>query len=599
MPPPLTIGTIEFNDGTRVPTGDADIVVLVGPNNAGKSRTLQEVMAILAHPPYMPFNPASLFAIRSIELKRSLDPHSVTEWLSSHRQIFQEPNTGRDLIRTVGAGNLPLAEVPSHWQPSTMHLGGLAPHMIRLIGPGDARGFIGAANRIEVGAIPDHVLQNLLRQPRLMAAFSKAFRAAFHSNVITDAWGPTIRLRLSQSEEQKDFAYQSPDGMPSPEIAGRLAQLPLIETQSDGVRAFAGLLLALVSVDFPIVLIDEPETFLHPPQARLLGEYLGVLRRDGQLVVATHSLDILLGLLAHQDSRVRVVRLSREEGRTRALTIEPDEVRSVWSDSLLRFSRVLDGLFHEGVVVCEGDTDSLFYSAVTHRITDQDKVDRESVAIATLDDGAEQLSFSNNPFDTMITFAGGKQRIKKACSALQRVRVPVRVIADFDVLNDGTIIRDIIEALGYEYPEKLEALRRSVDAAIRGRETIPTRSSALAAIQRLLSGDDAEDLDSSTARAVTEALRPAQGWALAKRIGAAAVPSGDASANLRTLLAQLAECGLFVVPTGAVESWIKDGHSTGSAWVADVIERELIDHASDAQDFMMKVTESFGARTTV
>jgi len=45
--------------------------------------------------------------------------------------------------------------------------------------------------------------------------------------------------------------------------------VPLVGDQGDGVRSFVGLLLDTM-VSMPIVLIDEPEVFLHPPHARLL-----------------------------------------------------------------------------------------------------------------------------------------------------------------------------------------------------------------------------------------------------------------------------------------------------------------------------------------
>jgi hypothetical protein len=49
---------------------------------------------------------------------------------------------------------------------------------------------------------------------------------------------------------------------------------------------------------FPGQVIDEPEAFLHPPQARLIGSSLVQDRRDNrQLFIATHSADILSGVL--------------------------------------------------------------------------------------------------------------------------------------------------------------------------------------------------------------------------------------------------------------------------------------------------------------
>jgi hypothetical protein len=43
---------------------------------------------------------------------------------------------------------------------------------------------------------------------------------------------------------------------------------------SDGVRAFAGVLLQIYAGDPSVILIDEPETFLHPALAHRMGREL-------------------------------------------------------------------------------------------------------------------------------------------------------------------------------------------------------------------------------------------------------------------------------------------------------------------------------------
>jgi len=46
--------------------------------------------------------------------------------------------------------------------------------------------------------------------------------------------------------------------------------LPQVQEQGDDVKSFVGMLLAITATEYPLLLIDEPETFLHPPQAYLL-----------------------------------------------------------------------------------------------------------------------------------------------------------------------------------------------------------------------------------------------------------------------------------------------------------------------------------------
>ena len=49
---------------------------------------------------------------------------------------------------------------------------------------------------------------------------------------------------------------------------------------------------AIVSNKKPVFLLDEPEAFLHPPQALQLGEIIsGLVEPSQQIFIATHSAD--------------------------------------------------------------------------------------------------------------------------------------------------------------------------------------------------------------------------------------------------------------------------------------------------------------------
>ena len=74
----------------------------------------------------------------------------------------------------------------------------------------------------------------------------------------------------------------------------RLEELPTLHEQGDGMKSFVGVMLNTMIKKKSITLIDEPEAFLHPPQARLLGQMLA--KRDensGQLIISTHSGDFI------------------------------------------------------------------------------------------------------------------------------------------------------------------------------------------------------------------------------------------------------------------------------------------------------------------
>lgn len=161
-------------------------------------------------------------------------------------------------------------------------------HLVRTMFCGERLGYQFSAPRLDLETSLSHPVHLLASEEVLLEAFRDAFAEAFRMNVIIDGFGNTIRVRVSRYLTQDDFLSTTTNGLVNSEVARRVASAPLIDTQSDGVRSFAGILLTLLTGQFPLVLIDEPEAFLHPPQARLLGQHLAQWHRRGQVFVSTH-----------------------------------------------------------------------------------------------------------------------------------------------------------------------------------------------------------------------------------------------------------------------------------------------------------------------
>ena len=131
------------------------------------------------------------------------------------------------------------------------------------------------------------------------------------------------------------------------------------------MRSFAAVTLhVLAARTHSIQFLDEPEAFLHPPQARLLGRYIAESKTGtSQLFIATHSTDVLEGLIEGGSEKVRIVRLRREGDVNYVKELSKEQTKSVTQDTLARFSRVFDGVFFEHVVICESDSDCMFYQS--------------------------------------------------------------------------------------------------------------------------------------------------------------------------------------------------------------------------------------------
>ena len=135
--------------------------------------------------------------------------------------------------------------------------------------------------------------------------------------VIDPTNGGTLRIRLSpiaptQDEQSLNAAAR--------EFHNKAIY---IKEASDGMQAFVGIVTAVHSGDYRVILIDEPEAFLHPPLARKLGFQLAsiISKRNGVLLASTHSADFLLGCLQASDS-VRVVRLEYSNGKSKGQFVD-------------------------------------------------------------------------------------------------------------------------------------------------------------------------------------------------------------------------------------------------------------------------------------
>lgn len=270
------------------------------------------------------------------------------------------------------------------------------------------------------------------------------------------------------------------------------------ESLSDGVVCFTGLVAATVALPHRVLLVDEPEAFLHPPLARLLGSSLSSLskERGATLVAATHSAEFLMGCI---DSGVEatIIRLTYEAGMGGARTLSPADLKSLITDPLLRSTRALTGLFHQGVVVGESDHDRAFYDEINRRLTEKER-------------GAT---------DTFFTNAQNWHTIARVIKPLRQLGVPAAAVLDLDTLTGPK----------REWEKLYRAM--SLDVATEARLEAERET-----VKGFLSALSKPDL---------------------KRKGLLAL-GRTRRATTRSFLTELAEYGVFVVPVGELESWLSN-----------------------------------------
>jgi hypothetical protein len=559
------LSSVTFSGGSELDIPETGVVVLVGPNNSGKSAALREIRERLtgtARPPDQPFR-----VIAGVTLDKQGDQQELETWLEQNCHSILIRSSGERQFSRPGV-RVGLNQAIQEWSGYPNALGPNVTQLFVLPAFTEQRlGLIGQAslwNPMDDG--PSQPLQVLFEDveldARLSAIADEAFGFPLHLSRIP---GGNLDLYLGTPENEPTMLTINHDYL------DELRTMPLLREQGDGMRSFMGVMLALIAATYPIVLIDEPEAFLHPPQARLLGERIATESEHTQVVVATHSIDVLLGLLRTGAANVTVVRLTRE-GDINPISVLPHaETRALWSDPLLASSNLLDGLFHRGVVLCEGDTDARYYSSVL----EADRGDR-----------AHELFF---------THCGGKARMPMVINALRALRVPVVAIADIDVFRERSRVQAIVEALGGSW-DAFDHDWRVVDSAARTMGAAPSITDVEEAIEQALSDTRAEGprLTLQASERIRAATKVSDGWTLLKNGGVAALPQGAESQSGANLLTALERVGLFVVPVGEVERWHREVAHRSSAWLNDVVSEELYATQGPHRDFVGRIATSFG-----
>jgi hypothetical protein len=540
--PRAWIDRIQFSDSTEVRLEKDEVVVIVGPNNAGKSATLRAIRDKAASNANSP-------VVIAIGIATEGSANDVTAWLDSFARKNDE-SSPNPVFQALGGG-VHLSQISQFWSGSATWLQGLSRFFVHLL-TADER--LQAANPASSIALlrdaPSHPIHFLIRDDRLEARLSQLFRSAFGQELVVNrSAGSQVPLHVGKrpipaaGEDRVSFSYVQ-----------ALEELPLLHLQGDGMRSFAGVLLYTSVGRESILLIDEPEAFLHPPQARALGQLLVNERKaERQLFIATHSGDVLRGILGANSSKVRVVRLRRDGALNVARQLDNTRIAELWNDPLLRYSNILDGLFHERVVVCEADSDARFYAAVAE---------------------AMPVSASQRRLDVMFTHCGGKERLAVVVRALRAVEVPVSVAVDFDVLSSDATLGRIVEAAGGLWAN-FETDWKLVKSSIDNKKAEHSTADVKEKILQILTPIAVDAFPSGAGEEIRKVLRVSSPWSIAKNVGKAFVPAGDSTKAFERLDSSLRTLGIFIVDVGELECFDKSIGNHGPKWVNDVLKKDL------------------------
>ncbi|MEI7462350.1 MAG: AAA family ATPase [Pirellula sp.] len=534
--------TVELSPGSTA--------IIVGPNNSGKTSTLRELSALLAGKGGGP-------VLKTMEIQKQGDSRDIREWLNKNVALVLAAHGTEKVYSWLGAkcSESGFRNYGQEWGSS--HLGTLSQilcsHLpidrrIEFLESRDSQthSFNAFNSMCDAPQNPIHVL---IKDDRVEKQVCDCFRKAFGMDLILNRGvGTDFPLHCGESPTLEPGEDRVSRG-----FVDRLSKLPVLSEQGHGMRSFAGCVMATFASPALVQLVDEPEAFLHPPQARYIGRLLTKQKPNWrQLIIATHSGELLRGALDSEVDNLKIIRLSRDRNVNHARQLDVEDIQKLWSDPILRFSNVLDGLFHESVVVCEGDADCRFFAAVLK-------------AIHSSEHPEPDVHFSST---------GGKDRLHVVVSSLIALGVPTRVVADFDVLKEEQTLVRIVEALGGDW-SIIKKDWLATKNAIEQKAPPLTRNQVKTQVEQIIAASDDRNLTEKEIEKIRNTLRATSSWNLAKQCGVDIVPTGQPRKRLNSLLSSLRSLGLFVVECGELERFAPTVDKHGPLFVAEVLKRDL------------------------
>jgi predicted ATPase len=500
------------------------ITIFVGPNYSGKSKLIREIAELIEH------GRATSERVIADDIK--LRAYSNEEAQKTLDDLRVAPNPGELVYEgnvMVGA-NGARSQVQPHLIINALTKFNTLPdndhgkqqlaqsvlrHKLTIL---NGEGRIGLSNDQPIGdlqAPANTSFQRLWRDDGLRSELREIVFDAFGEYLTLDPTnGGQLRLRLSQRAPASLYEEQ---GL-TLEARTFHSQATLLSAASDGAKAFCGIMSEVMAGKPDVLLIDEPEAFLHPTLSFKLAKHVArqMSGSDKRLFVSTHSPHFLMGCVA-SGVPVNIVRLTYRNRVATARILPNEELAQIMKVPLLRSSGVLSALFYESVVMTEGDTDRAFYQEINERL---------------LESSDPNLGIPN----CLFLNANGKDQIPTIMEPLRKFGIPVAGIYDLDFIKEGGAQSSTrLRAAGVPggTREGLNPTRVAIDQSLREKHANYKRNRGL----ELLQGDELE----------------------------------TAKLYLRTL----AEYGVFLVPSGEVESWLSEFNvrSKSADWLIPMFEK--------------------------
>lgn len=142
---------------------------------------------------------------------------------------------------------------------------------------------------------------------------------------------------------------------------------PLISSAGDGIRAYLKLALSILDESNSIVIIDEPEAFLHPPQRRQLGALVSMLSvtSNKQVFISSHDAEFMRGAIQNTND----INVFKTKGYSDNRSLERVDLSDFCAVTTAQPNiineRVLNSFFYQKTIITENESDRVFYEYVS------------------------------------------------------------------------------------------------------------------------------------------------------------------------------------------------------------------------------------------
>lgn len=536
---PLTkswISEIVFKDGKTIGLERDSIVVIVGANNCGKTQILRDI-----HSQLLP-DKHSTIIVDSLKYQVENIEHIQYNLEDFAKKIDNNYIFLGNYINTTHINNF-----KSKYELNQ----GFRDFLYSFHNTENRLSICNPQSKWEEGSPKTHPIHFLESDYRLISLVSSKFNDVFgYDLMLNPYYGSKFSLVLGAASGLSDCS----DNDKNKEESDRREYFnsrPKLHLQGDGMRSFVGILVSLVVEHYSTHFIDEPESFLHPPHANILGQILPEIADGKQLWIATHSDELLKGLIDKNSERVKVIRVDRQDDFPHVSVLDNDKIKKLWSNTLLRNSNILSALFYPSVVICESDSDCHFYRFL------KGSIDKDN----------------NQTNNTFFTYSSTKSRMSLICGALKALDVNFRVIPDMDILNDQNEAKRLYESCGgnwnEECKEKWVMLSTNLPDLSRTKEQIRKEVNDRFDIisENSLSEKDIEEL-----RGI---IKEPNKWSIIKAQGLDGAPEGKCHDALIDLDQMFKSKNIYMVPKGEIENFVPMGKKWhGPKWVDKVLEEK-------------------------